>query len=106
MSEQTRQNDLYSNTVTILDKYECLSLGATTIGNLIVEKRFSCKKVKASIKIKGKKPDVLIVDNSKRIVAYIECKTPNEFSDEQFDTPLVKFVAQRTLPHRKSASFV
>ena len=30
MSEQTMQNDLFSNTVTILDKYECLSLGATS----------------------------------------------------------------------------
>ena len=34
MSEQSKQNELYSNTVTILDKYECLSLGATTIGTL------------------------------------------------------------------------
>ncbi len=35
MSEQTIQNELFSNSVTILDKYECLSLGATTIGDLI-----------------------------------------------------------------------
>lgn len=39
MSEQTIQNDLFSKTVTILDKYECLSLGATTIGDLIAGKK-------------------------------------------------------------------
>ena len=83
MSEQTKQNDLYSNTVTILDKYECLSLGATTIGNLIDEKRIVCKKVKTAVKNKGKKPDVLIVDNSKKIIAYIECKKPEEFNTEK-----------------------
>ncbi len=27
MSEQTIQNELFSNNVTILDKYECLSFG-------------------------------------------------------------------------------
>lgn len=79
MSEQTIQNDLFSNNVTILDKYECLSLGATTIGDLIDAKRIKCNKVKASIRNKGKKPDVLIVDNSKRIIVYIECKKPSEF---------------------------
>lgn len=72
MSEQTIQNDLFSNTVTILDKYECLSLGATTIGDLIEGKRIVCKKVKTAIKNKGKKPDVLIVDSSKKVIAYIE----------------------------------
>lgn len=82
MSEQTKQNDLYSNPVTILDKYECLSLGATTIGNLISEKRITCNKVQSSIKNKGKKPDVLIIDNSKKIIAYIECKKPEEFNTE------------------------
>lgn len=35
MSEQTIQNDLYSQPVTILDKYTCLSLGATSINELI-----------------------------------------------------------------------
>ena len=83
MSEQTKQNDLYSNTVTILDKYECLSLGATTIGNLIDEKRIICNKVKTTIKNKGKKPDVLIVDSSKKVIAYIECKKPEEFTTEK-----------------------
>lgn len=82
MSEQSKQNDLYSNTVTILDKYECLSLGATTIGNLIDEKKIKCNKAKNTLKNKGKKPDVLIVDNSRKIVAYIECKKPDEFNSD------------------------
>lgn len=80
MSEQTIQNDLFCNNVTILDKYECLSLGATTIGDLIAGKRIVCNKVKAAVKNKGKKPDVLIVDNSRRVIAYIECKKPDEFN--------------------------
>ncbi len=80
MSEQTKQNDLYSSTVSILGKYECLSLGATTIGDLIDEKRIACNKIKSSVRNKGKKPDVLIIDNSKKIVTYIECKKPEEFS--------------------------
>ena len=83
MSEQTKQNDLYSSTVTILDKYECLSLGATTIGNLIDEKRISCNKVRSAVRNKGKKPDVLIIDNSKRVVTYIECKNPDEFDTDK-----------------------
>ena len=59
MSEQTIQNDLFTNTVTILDKYECLCLGATTIGDLIAAKRIVCNKVKTAVKNKGKKPDAL-----------------------------------------------
>lgn len=91
MSEQTIQNDLFSNTVTILDKYECLSLGATTIGDLIAGKRIVCHKVKNAIKNKGKKPDVLIVDSSKRVVTYIECKKPDEFdTDKKFNLLLSK----------------
>lgn len=39
MSEQTIQNELYSYNVSILDKYECLSLGATTIKNLMEIKK-------------------------------------------------------------------
>ena len=39
MSEQTIQNDLYSYNVSILDKYECLNLGATTIRNLMSSKK-------------------------------------------------------------------
>lgn len=83
MSEQTIQNDLFSSNVTILDKYECLSLGATTIGDLINEKRIICGKVKTAVKNKGKKPDVLIVDNSKKVIAYIECKKPDEFNTDK-----------------------
>ena len=83
MSEQTIQNDLFSNNVTILDKYECLSLGATTIGDLIAGKRIICRKVKNAIKNKGKKPDVLIVDSSRKVVAYIECKKPDEFDTDK-----------------------
>ena len=44
MSEQTIQNDIFSNDVTILDKYTCLSLGATTINDLM--KSGKLKKVK------------------------------------------------------------
>ena len=83
MSEQTIQNDLFCNNVTILDKYECLSLGATTIGDLIAGKRIVCNKVKTAVKHKGKKPDVLIVDNSRKVVAYIECKKPDEFNTDK-----------------------
>lgn len=83
MSEQTIQNDLFSNSVTILDKYECLNLGATTIGDLIVGKRIVCNKVKTAVKNKGKKPDVLIVDSSKKVVAYIEFKKPDEFDTDK-----------------------
>lgn len=83
MSEQTIQNDLFSNNVTILDKYECLSLGATTIGDLIAGKRIVCNKVKTAVKNKGKKPDVLIVDSSRKVVAYIECKKPEEFDTDK-----------------------
>ena len=32
-SEQMIQNEIYSSNTTILDKYECLSLGATTINH-------------------------------------------------------------------------
>lgn len=83
MSEQTIQNDLFSNNVTILDKYECLSLGATTIGDLIAGKRIVCNKVKTAIKNKCKKPDVLIVDGSRKAIAYIECKKPEEFNTDK-----------------------
>lgn len=82
MSEQTTQNELFSNNVTILDKFECLSLGATTIGNLLDEKKIICNRPKKSLKSKGKKPDVIIVDNSKKVVVYIEFKTSSELSSQ------------------------
>ena len=93
MSEQTIQNDLFSNNVTILDKYECLSLGATTIGDLIAGKRIICRKVKTAVKNKGKKPDVLIVDSSRKVIAYIECKKPEAFGGNVADVSMFIRVA-------------
>lgn len=52
MSEQTIQNNLYSIPVTILDKYTCLSLGATTINDLIKAKELKNVKVSKNL---GKK---------------------------------------------------
>lgn len=77
MSEQTIQNDLYSYNVSIVDKYECLSLGATTIKNLIEIKRI--KKVNVKADIGDKKPDVLIIDKSGQVIIYQEQKVPNKF---------------------------
>lgn len=79
MSEQTIQNNLYSIPVTILDKYTCLSLGATTINDLIETKQL--KKVRVS-KNHGKKPDVLIINKDREVVIYIEFKQPDEFNTE------------------------
>ena len=79
MSEQTLQNELYSNPVTILDKYTCLSLGATTVNDLIMTGKLSGIRVSNNL---GKKPDVLIVDKSKQVVVFIEFKLPNEFDTE------------------------
>ena len=45
MSEQTIQDNLYSIPVTILDKYTCLSLGATTINDLIKTGKLKSVKV-------------------------------------------------------------
>ena len=79
MSEQTMQEELYSNPVTILDKYTCLSLGATTVNDLIITGKLTGIRVKKNI---GKKPDVLIVDKSKQIIVFIEFKKPEEFNTE------------------------
>lgn len=62
-SEQIIQNDIYSNNTSILDKYECLSLGATTINSLM--KSSIIREYKVNKKISIKKPDVLIVDSEK-----------------------------------------
>ncbi len=62
-SEQMIQNEIYSNNTTILDKYECLSLGATTINNLM--KSSIIKEYSVNNKIGLKKPDVLIIDSEK-----------------------------------------
>lgn len=79
MSEQTIQNDLYSIPVTILDKYTCLSLGATTINDLIKSKELKALKMSKNL---GKKPDVLIVNKNKEVVVFIEFKKPTEFDTE------------------------
>lgn len=79
MSEQTIQNNLYSIPVTILDKYTCLSLGATTINDLIKSKELKYVKVSKNL---GKKPDVLIVNKNKEVVVFIEFKKPDEFNTE------------------------
>lgn len=81
MSEQTIQNKLYSNNVQIMDKYECLSLGATTIKNLMDSKIL--KKVNISSKNLNKKPDVLILDNIGNVIIYQEQKIPEKFSSEK-----------------------
>ncbi|MDE7425422.1 MAG: type I restriction enzyme HsdR N-terminal domain-containing protein [Lachnospiraceae bacterium] len=79
MSEQTIQNDLYAIPVTILDKYTCLSLGATTINDLIKSKELKTIKMSKNL---GKKPDVLIVNKNKEVVVFIEFKKPTEFDTE------------------------
>ncbi len=81
MSEQTIQNALYTENVSILDKYECLSLGSTTVGNLIRTKTICNTKV--SKKNAVKKPDVLILDKMKQIIIYQEQKLPQKFVTEQ-----------------------
>lgn len=77
MSEQTIQNNLYSNPVSILDKYTCLSLGATTINDLI--KSGKLKNIKVSKNL-SKKPDVLIINKNKEVIVFLEFKKPNEFN--------------------------
>lgn len=80
MSEQTIQNDLYSYNVSILDKYECLSLGATTIKDLIESKKIYNTKI--SKKNAQKKPDVLILDKIGQIIIYQEQKVPTKFKSD------------------------
>lgn len=80
MSEQTIQNELYSIPVTILDKYTCLSLGATTVKDLVD----SGKLIGVSPSVNhGKKPDVLIIDKDKRVVVFLEFKQPSEFNSDK-----------------------
>ncbi|MDO4536355.1 MAG: N-6 DNA methylase [Clostridium perfringens] len=81
MSEQTIQNELYSYNVSILDKYECLSLGATTVKNLIATKKI--KKINIKDKLGDKKPDVLIIDKIGQVIIYQEQKVPNKFKSEK-----------------------
>lgn len=79
MSEQTIQNDLYSNPVTILDKYTCYSLGATTVKDLMNQGTIKRRALSSNI---GKKPDVLIVDKDKHVKVYLELKQPKEFNSK------------------------
>lgn len=81
MSEQTIQNNLYSYNVSILDKYECLSLGATTINNLMEIKKI--KKVNCKANVGDKKPDVLIIDKNGQVIIYQEHKIPNKFKNDK-----------------------
>lgn len=81
LSEQMIQNSIYSKNLTILDKYECLNLGATEIKNLI--ETGTIKKYKVGKKIERKKPDVLIINKDKEIVVYVENKTPKELKNEK-----------------------
>lgn len=81
MSEQTIQDNLYSIPVTIMDKFVCLSLGATTINDLI-----KSKKLNTNIRVKknlGKKPDVLIVNKNNEVIVFIEFKKPKEFDTDK-----------------------
>jgi type I restriction-modification system DNA methylase subunit len=79
MSEQTIQNALYSNPVSILDKYTCYSLGATTIKNLV--KQNVLADVLQTVNF-GKKPDVLIIDKDKHVVVFLEFKLPKELNSQ------------------------
>ena len=78
MSEQTIQDALYSNPVEF-GKFICRSLGATTIKDLVQSKEMSGITAKQCEKISAKKPDVLILNQNKEIVIFIEMKAPNEF---------------------------
>lgn len=80
MSEQTIQNNLYSYNVSILDKYECLSLGATTIKNLMEMKKI--KRINIKQGISDKKPDVLIIDKNGQVIIYQEQKVPEKFKND------------------------
>lgn len=80
-SEQVIQNEIYSNNTTILDKYECLSLGATTIKSLMASKII--KKCNINEKLARKKPDVLIINKEKEVVIYVEQKVPYKFKNKK-----------------------
>ena len=88
MSEQTVQNNLYTNNVSIMDKYECLSLGATTINNLMdlkIIKKFNIKD-----EFLYKKPDVLVIDREKNIIIYQEHKLPTKLNSDKDITKAIK----------------
>ena len=87
MSEQTIQDELYSTPVSILDKYTCLSLGATTVNDLIRSGKLTGVRVSKNL---GKKPDVLVVDKNKQAIIFIEFKKPSEFDSNAKITKAIK----------------
>lgn len=80
MSEQTIQNALYSNPISILDKYTCYSLGATTVRDLVAQNVLDGVLITVNF---GKKPDVLIVDKDKHVVVFLEFKLSSELNTEK-----------------------
>lgn len=80
-SEQIIQNEIFSNNVSILDKYECLNLGATTIGSLM--RSSIIKEYSVSKNVSSKKPDVLIIDSEKNVIIYVEQKTPINLKNDK-----------------------
>lgn len=79
MSEQTIQNGLYSSLVN-LNKYTCISLGATTVADLVRNGEVKGLTPDECAEIKSNKPDVLVLDRNKRIVIFIEMKKPSDLS--------------------------
>lgn len=79
-SEQLIQNKLYTKNLKILDKYECFSLGATTVRALMKGKYI--KDVQLKKALLDKKPDVLILDSDKNIIIYVEQKISEKFKKE------------------------
>lgn len=80
MSEQTIQNALYSTPVSILDKYTCYSLGATTVRDLVAQNVL--EGVLPTVNL-GKRPDVLIVDKDKHVVVFLEFKLSSELDSKK-----------------------
>ena len=61
-------------------KKNCISLGATTINDLIQSKEITNLTSKQCEKITAKKPDVLVLNQNKEVVVFMEMKTTTEFS--------------------------
>ena len=80
MSEQLIQNSIFSTPV-IFDKYECYSIGATTVNNLM--KSNIIKNVNLKRSLGNKKPDVLILDDNKNVIIYVEQKIPSKFKSDK-----------------------
>lgn len=87
MSEQTIQDNLYSIPVSILDKYTCLSLGATTINDLVKTREIKANRMSKNL---GKKPDVLIINKNKEVVVFLEFKKPEEFDTDKKKDKAIK----------------